>query len=262
MATYGDFTGTYGGDGGATSSPSVPEARTTMTAGDMRDFVRTHLDVEPDELPDLVLNVFLGEGFDKVIAAFNQDAPWLHVDYTFTAEAGVQVYDLDATTGLISPTPLQAIDDVRGPRYSLRPQQHQRMRARYRTESAPSAEPNDFSLWGRSLFLWPTPATDITYHVTGTRRPSSWITSNSFPDCPEEFHRIIAMWALGKGYAQQDDPEMGQFYTQAFDAELKKLMKRWSDENDAQPLVMGGGNRGGDKWRTQSVLGPLIYEWE
>lgn len=236
-------------------------ASPSMSPTALRDFVRTHLDVDSTELPNSLLDVFLIDGFNRVIGWFDESPSFYEVEYSFDTIASTQAYNLDTTSGLISPTPLQFIHDVRGPTWSLQPADHRGMRKLYRTESAPAGTPTRFSIYGRTLYLWPPPATVRTYTITGLRQPQDWLTSSAPPDCPNDFHELIAFWALNRGYAQQDDPQMASFYRDEFTAELKNRGQRYVHGNDAVPFQINGG-RQRDKWRTEHVLGPLIYDWE
>jgi hypothetical protein len=234
----------------------------SMTAGAIRSFVRTHLDVDADELPNELLDTFMRDGVIRIISYFDESPIWLQVDYGFATVVGQQSYDLDSTAGLISPKPLQAIDDVRGPLYSLSPRPHRQIRSEYRTD-APTGTPQNYSIWGRSLYLWPKPAKAEVYQILGVRQPNwDWLTSpTQVPDLPEEFHPLIAQWALARSYAQQDDPEMANFYRGEFSTELKNIAQRWRSNLTAQPLVLNGGS-GHEAYRTERTLGPLVYEWE
>lgn len=233
-----------------------------MDATAIRQFVRTHLDVDATELSSDLLDVFMRDAVIRIISFFNESPTWLQVQYSFTTIPGTQEYSLDSTSGLTSPTPLQSIDEVRGPLYSLTPRPHRQIRSEYRT-NAPSARPQFFSVWGRSLYLWPSPSDAYTMQILGVRRPNwDWITSGSgTPDTPEEFHPLIAQWTLSRAYAQQDDPQLADFYRSEFAGELRNIASRWTDNLTSQPLVMNGGRRV-EPYRTQRTLGPLTYSWE
>ena len=234
----------------------------TMSASAIRTFVYDHLDVDADELPTSLLDMFMRDAVIRIISFFNESPVWLQVEYSFDSVPSQQAYDLDATAGMNNPAPLQSIDEVRGPSYSLQPRIHRQVRSEFRSDS-PSGRPQQWSAWGRSLHLWPVPSSVETFSVLGTRQPNwDWISEgSSVPDCPEEFHPLIAQWTLSRAYAQQDDIEMADFYRSEFVSELKNIASRWTSNITAQPMVMNGGTKR-DPYRTQKVLGPVIYDWE
>lgn len=233
----------------------------TMSPTEIRQYVYDHLDVESSEVPTSVLDVFMQDGYNRIVGYFDDSPTWLHVEYTFTTIAGQQAYDLDSTGGLTSPTPLQTIADVRGPTWSLKPKPHRQMREQWQQATAMTATPQMWSQWGRSLYLWPAPSGAQVMTIDGTRQPMDWLATNAAPDCPAEFHRVIADYTMGRTYAQQDDPETATIFLDAFLPAVKQLATRYYDGTKAQPVVVNGGKRM-EPFRTQKALGPLVYPWE
>ena len=233
-----------------------------MTATTIRSFVRTSLDVDAEDIPDSLLDVWMQDAVTRIISHFGESPVWLQVEYTFTTVPSVQSYNLDTTEGLKVPQPLQTVDEVRSPLFSLTPRQHRQVRESYRTDS-PSGRPQEFSLWNRDLFLWPKPVAAEAIQVLGIRKPDwNWITTGSgAPDMPEEFHTLIAHWSLARAYAQQDDPEMANFFRGEFASTLVSTATRFINNVTALPMVMNGGRRH-EPYRTARTLGPLIYDWE
>jgi len=233
-----------------------------MSAANIKTYVLDHLDIDDDELKSSLLDHWMEDAVIRIIAYFDESPVWLQVEYSFDTVAGQQVYDLDSFAGLITPTPLQAVDEIRGPNYSLTPRSHRQVRESYRVD-APSGRPQEFSQWGRSIYLWPKPSAAETYYILGIRRPDlNWVTSvNGYPDLPEDFHHLIAQWTLSRAYAQQDDIEMADFYRSEFTRELANIASRWISNLTALPMVMNGG-RQREPYRTERALGPTIFDWE
>ena len=233
----------------------------SMSPTEIRQYIYDHLDIDATEVPTSVLNLFMADGYNRIIGEFDDSPTFLHVTYTFDSVTGTNEYDLDSTAGLTSPTALQDVADVRGPSWSLRPVSHRQARDKWRQTAPSSGSPNEFSVWGRSLFIWPQSTAATTYTVTGTRKPQDWLTLNAAPDCPEEFHRVLADYALGRTYAQQDDAEMAALYLNAFLPAIKMLSRRYFDGSVAQPVVVNRGSRA-EAWRVQKQLGPQIFDWD
>lgn len=235
-----------------------------LSLQDIRDFARTSLDTDATELPNALLDSFIYDGSQRID---NYSRVWSFraVDYSFTTTPNQQSYDMDAYLGLAGvPAPLQDIVDVRGPNFSLLPRDHRKLREAFRvSQSNVQSQANWFTRWGRLLYLWPTPATAVTYSVTGYRQATDWVGAAASPDFPTEFNDLLKSWALNRACAFLDDPGMSAFYRDEFEAELAKRARRYVEGNDAQPLIINGGSSSADDpWRTQSALGPLIYAWE
>ena len=238
-----------------------------MTASEIRTFVATSLDVDESDIPDEMLNVWMRDAVTRIISYFDESPTFLQVEYSFQTAIDQQSYNLDTLALFTNESefpvvgasyPLQAIDEVRGPNYSLTPRQHRQVRESYRGD-APSGRSQEFSLWGRDLFLWPKPSEVETYYLLGIRQPNWDWTENI--DLPQEFHILVAHWALARAYAQQDDPEMANFYREEFAGTLTSIASRFVSNTTALPMIMNGAGMR-EPYRTSRVLGPLVYEWE
>lgn len=235
-----------------------------MDLSTIQAFVRDSLDTDSTELPDSLLNVYIGEGYDKIIDASTQ---WrfFHVEDTLTTVADTQAYNIsgvDADRNSAFPYAYRLITDVRGDTWSLRPVAHAAIRALYRTTSPSSARPTSFSQHGDSIYLWAIPNGAYDFVVSGYRAPIDWIPlgAGSAPDAPDEFHQVIAFHALARGFAQQLDLETASYYAQAFDQRVAALVRRYTVPLVAGPYVQNGGTRVSSYAR--NGLGPLIYPFE
>lgn len=237
-------------------------ASISMTLQDMRDFVRNALDTDSTDLPDSLLDRYIADGSNRVD---EHSSRWSFraIDYSFATVANQQAYDIRSAARVSGITyPIIDIVDVRGPNWSLSPKDHAASRARWRrTSLTTNQNPSEFSLWGDSIYLWPAPTGGTTISITGYRDAIDWISLNSTPDFPGDFHELIAWWALNRGHAREGDPQMADFYRGEFEATLQKRADAWMTGLDAQPLVIGeSGSR--EQWRARNGMGPLIYSWE
>jgi hypothetical protein len=227
-----------------------------LSLADIRSFVRAHLDSDEDELPNSLVDRFIYNGSNR-LEQYSRTWTFRAVEYTFTTIADTRTYDLDTTSGLTAPAPLSDVVALQGPSFELKPADHRAMRVRYPSNADSSGNPTWFTVWGRTLYLWPKPSTAIEYAVVGYRHGLDWISTNSAPDFPDELHELIAWWALNRAYVFLDDPELGAFYRDEFDRELRIRARPYASAQDAQPLVVNGGTEGG---------GPLPfrarYDWE
>lgn len=224
-----------------------------LSLQNIRDFVRDHMDTDEEELPNSLLDRFIQDGSDR-IDNYSRTWGFRAVEYTLPVVSGTQSYDLDSEATLIAPAPLRDIVDLRGPSFTLTPSDHRLERERAST-TANSGTPRAWTLWGRSLYLWPVPSATADYTIIGYREATDWISVNDSPDFPDTFHELIAWWALNRAYAFLDDPEMSAFYRDEFALELRGRAKKYLTGADSAPFVMGGGRRG----LTTNNLGPLRW---
>lgn len=232
-----------------------------MSLQEIRDFVRGSLDVDAEELSDLILDVHISDGFDRAIGA-SRTWNFYAVENTITTTPGVQSYNVAGDTGSLTTgitAPLASITDVRGDTWSLTPVDHRATRAAMRKTAPASSRPWGWSEFGQSIVLWPIPDTTYSVDIAGYRHPNDWMTNPAnLPDCPSDFHNLLAYHALARGWAQQSDPEMAGYYSQLFQTDLVRLKGRYTGQLGSGPYLQNGGithmGRGG--------LGPLIYPFQ
>lgn len=205
-----------------------------ITLQQIRDQVRDTVELDETDIPNSVLDLFIREGFDRIVHdqrrwSFYED------DFSFTTTPGQGSYPLasiDAT--------LDTVEGVEHPSWMCLPISHQLVQGQY-AGSQVTGTPTNFSMWNDKLFLWPTPANPIVVSVRGYRKPTDWIAqgSGASPDCPEEFHPLIVVWALHRTYMQQDDMQMGQTLRSMFGEQLKVLSDDYTRPLVAEPSIVG-----------------------
>ena len=235
-----------------------------MSLAEMRAFVRTHLDVDSEELSDDLVDRFIQDASNR-IESYSKTWAFRQVEYTITTVDGVQPYTVFADTGNVAgiSLPLTDVVEIRGQDWSLKPADHRRMRRVYTQATTATAEtPYYWSRWGTEIYLWPEPSAATALDLLGYRKIRDWVGLNESPDFPYEFDELIAWWALNRGYAFLDDPEMASFYREEFYTELKERARPHINSEEASFVVAGGDKWGTAPWRMERTLGPLIYPFE
>lgn len=212
-----------------------------MNLSAIRSYVYSFLDIDTNDLPQGVLDVLIGQAWNRIIRS---ERRWSFLEQTgtFDSAAGTQEYPLATLTG--SPTasyPWRDIVDVSDPTWGpLYPIAHVAARRRF-TRPQSSNRPAAFSFHRGDLWLWPKPNAVITYTVDGYRKPIDWIAENSQPDAPDEFHPLIAQYALALAYGQQDDPAGAEQTMQRFDSAFAQVRQDYVDDSTAGPIILNGG---------------------
>jgi hypothetical protein len=214
----------------------------------IRDFVRSHLDIEEEDLPDAVLDVFINEGFQRCYRA-ERRWPFYLSRWTLNTVADTESYDLDDLDAL------GEITAIKGERYNLEWVGQAAADYAWPATSTSTSEPTHFQVEHRTLFLHPTPNDAYALTIKGYRTPTAMSTAGSEPDIDEDLHNTIATWALSRAYAQQDDPEMSSMFERQFADELNLFRRRLNSTPMQQPIVLGGGSGVGSPSR-------LRYDWE
>jgi hypothetical protein len=90
--------------------------------------------------------------------------------------------------------------------------------------------------------FWPIPDGVYGETVRGYRKPKDWVAAGAgaVPDCPEDFHNVIAIFAIAKAFEQQQDPESSQVQLQHFEQEVNELHSRYMRDPVPSPMVFNG----------------------
>jgi len=215
----------------------------------IRDYVRVHMDIEEDDLPDPVLDTFIREGSRRVEYS-EQRWPFYEAWSTLTANPGWTLYALDGFSGNLRRLAAMTLENENLEWRS--PEEIQEM------SSTTTGRPRYFTEWGGMVVLWPIPDAAYEFIVRGYRAQNDWVAdgAGAEPDMPEELHNTVALWALHRAYAQQEDPEMASLYRNTFDQELNEFGRRMTEMPLQRPLVMNG--RGKTSWRRSRPR----FDWE
>lgn len=238
-------------------------ASTSMTLADMRTFVYDTLDTDSTDLPTDLLDRFFIDGNQRVEAT-SDSWEFRQVDYTFTTTAGTQAYNVRDAAALVSGVeqPLRSISDARGPLWSIRPEDHRVMRARTRATATFTGQPTTMTLWGSSLYLWPTPNDAYAISLTAIREPIDWVGTSGTPDLPDDLAELVLWWGLSRAYARDGDLVSAQFHRDEFFVELPKRAAQYMGTLTAQPLILGGGTGLKNDFALSHWLAPLVFDWE
>lgn len=223
-----------------------------MDLQEIRDYVRSHLDIEVEDLPDVVLDVFIRDGSKRIERA-EERWPFYEVTYDFPTIAGQRDY---AFTDINSE--LDSIHSIRGEQWELKYLGQDTGDKRWSRNIQQTAEPTHFSTWGTTLRLYPDPDGAYDLIVRAYRKPIDWVAqgSGASPDLPNELHNTVATFALAKAYYQQEDLELGAQYERQFADELNMYRRRLNNTPQPQPLVMNSSR----KFPLLPIR--LHYDWE
>lgn len=206
------------------------------TLQELRDKVRIQTDLDVTDLPDPTLDGFLLEAFQATMAA---DAKWPFLETTWNVS-----FPAGAETATLPTGPdIAFIVRARSPQgWALLHLAHHIAEDAFAQDTF-GGEPEYYSLWGGTMYLWPIPTdtTSRTVQVRGFRKPTWSGVAATEIDGPEELHLAMFHYAVSLAYAQLEDPEQEANY-----------MRRWSQLVDAHrrnigisqqhtPLILNGG---------------------
>ena len=234
-----------------------------MNILEMRDYIRSVVDIDVSDISDDVLNRFLGEGYDLIVYS-DKRWPFYEVQNTFSTVDDQKDYSL-AEVGVNITNGLREINALRTDRHVITFVGRDEGDVVYPIETNTTGEPWWWSYWAESVRLYPTPSSVLTVSVRGYGDPTAFGAGSadtvSPSDLPTPFHVVIATYGLARAYEQQEDPTMANQYFAIFQQEFTNLKARYNDMPAPQPVLLN--SRSASRWRSQVILpNRLRYGWE
>lgn len=220
-----------------------------MNRQQLRDAVRSQTDLDEDDVPNAMVDLYLDEAFEQT-AALEQRWPFFEQHWEVQLLAGesattrpsdleglVSVRDRDTGARLLHIAHELAEDNLIG--------------------NHGHGVPRMYSTWGGEIVFWPGTSADRTYRLRGWRKPAEWAGSaGSVPDLDERLHRPLVHYAVSRVYAHLEDPELEQLYFGKYMDSVERARKAIMRPDVGRPLVLSRGlgfpRRIGAHWRLQT----------
>ena len=220
-----------------------------MNLNQIRVFVRTQLDLDETDLPDILLDVFIRDGYDHIL---NLERRWPFFEATWllsVPETGTMPLPGDADV-------LEAVLAADG---------HRLWRADTRwiednfAGSQAMGTPMYWSQINRTMYIWPKPSSSAQFYSRGYRRPLDWVGAGASAevDADQRLHIPVAYYACSMGYAQQEDEVLEATYMNRFREAVtvahSAVMRAWT----GQPKILNSVHYGaGRRPPSLSILPP------
>jgi hypothetical protein len=205
-----------------------------------RDYVRNHLEVDDEELPDSLLNIYLQDGFEQTIARDNR---WPRYEKTWSVSKVVDATTVTLPADLLVSSIMSVLNGIHQLIYIT--QENAELMF---SQAAPPTigQPVYYSVWGRELNLWPNPGAEASYDMTlrGYRQPVWYNDASGIPDLDERLHPALCYYAMALCYSAQEDEILEGVHMARWDRDVASLMRAIKDPPRHRPLVMNGGMGG------------------
>jgi hypothetical protein len=186
-----------------------------MTAAALRQTVRDITDLDAEDLPDSLLNLYLRDGYYRILD-LEKRWPWLEKTFTFNTVAEQRAYSISAFTA----DPMaQIVSIVDNTNVGLRLDMvgYDMAETTYVGSYDTSGDPLFYAVWAGQIHLFPKPNNVRTLTVRGYREPVDWITTEGNVDASANLHFPLAYYACSRVYQRLEDTVMAQEYKRSFD---------------------------------------------
>lgn len=187
----------------------------TMTATELRQTVRDITDLDIDDLPDSLLNLYIRDGYYRIL---DLEKRWnfLEKSFTFNTAAEQRSYSISGfTTDPISE--VISIVDNTNVGYRLEMIGHDEAERTYVGSYDTSGDPLFYTVWEGKIHLYPKPNNTRTLSVRGYREPIDWIGEDDAVDAAPSLHFALVYYACSRVYQRLEDSVMAGEYKRSFD---------------------------------------------
>jgi hypothetical protein len=223
----------------------------------LRDYVRTQLDVDEEELPNALLDSYFTEAFDRTIALETRwpfyETRWA-VAYTPSEALIILPEDCD-------PAGIMALIDLATGVRLLQISNEAAEDTFVGGQQNGSGTPASYSIYGSKIVLWPTPGeNERQYHLRGYRLSHDWMLdgASAEPDCDKRLHILFAHYAIALAYAQQEDEVLEDVYMKRWQNSFVSLHAAICKPRHHRPLVLNLGVPSAAATANPVIWGPPV----
>lgn len=227
-----------------------------MNLGDVRTTVRDISDLDTTDLPNSLLDTFVKEAFQRIVAL---ERRWPFFQETFTMDTIVDQ----------RPYSIAGIGDIReiisivettasGNRFTEIAYDDAEDIWLGNTDVA--GRPYFWAVWDAQIWLYPKPDAVYPLTVRAYRNPSyAWLSNTATEiDLDGWFHVLLAHYALARVFQRQEDSEMAAMYQRLFEEGVAMARKDLMKARSHRPLLLSGGRKYPTMRRWLQTLGSTL----
>tara|TARA_R110000868_G_scaffold74794_4_gene216396 strand:- start:1945 stop:2754 length:810 start_codon:yes stop_codon:yes gene_type:complete len=230
-----------------------------LTLAQMRAFVGelSDLDIGFDENDDIstdLVNGFIKEGFQKVVALSNR-WPYYQTTYSLAVLEGIRPYTsfLQTQPTVIGSNPKGITDisqiisvvnsDSNYSGNSLIYLDQAKCESIWVGASDQQSSPAYYSVWADQLNIWPLPDNNYSFTIRGFRNPSlTWMQNEGDPiDISPQLQLPLINYVMARIFQFQEDTEMSNEYMRSFERAIAIIQGNLTAPSSNRQLIMSGG---------------------
>jgi hypothetical protein len=206
----------------------------------LKNYVREHLEVDDEELPDTILNVYLQDAFERTVALDNR---WPRNENTWDVSKVVDSYTVTLPLDMSIPSIISVLGTNSRRLGYMSDENLEDMF--FSGVPTATGEPQYWTVWQGQLLLMPNPGLNVAYDLTirGYRQPVWSNAASTIPDIDARLHPAMAYYAMSLSYAAQEDEVLEGVYMARWDRDCRGFMKAILDPPRHRPVVLNGAGR-------------------
>jgi hypothetical protein len=215
----------------------------TMTASVLRSTVRDIVDLDTEDLPDSLLNLYIRDGYYRILD-LEKRWNWLETSFTFSTVANQRAYSISVFTADPISQVVSVVDNV-GVGARLDMVGYDMAEQTYIGSYDTSGDPLFYAVWNGSIHLFPKPNDVRVLSVRAYREPIDWQTTGGAVDAAPSLHFPLVYYACSRIYQKLEDAQMAAVYKQAFDEGVQLARSSIMKPASHGQLIMAHGQTRG-----------------
>jgi hypothetical protein len=228
----------------------------SITLTQLRTQVRNMADLDEVDLPDVIIDQFAREGFQRIYS-LERRWPYLQETYTFNTVVNQREYTI-STIGDIREIISVVDSSTAGNRLTLI--DYNQAEDIWLGNTDVPSRPYFYSFWDKKIQFWAKP--DAVYPITvrAFRNPVyTWLTDTEETiDLDEWFHALLPYFVLARVYQRQEDAQLSQMYLNSFEEGVALARRDLMKASSAQPVIMSAGRQYPTMRRWLQTLGATL----
>lgn len=215
----------------------------TMIATTLRQTVRDITDLDADDLPDSLLDLFIRDGYYRILD-IEKRWPFLETSFTFNTVIGQRAYTIaNFTADPISQVVSIVDNSDTGDRLDMIG--YDMGEATWNGTTDTNGDPIFYAVWQGQIHLFPKPDNVRTLTCRGYREPIDWQTSGGAVDAAPSLHFPLVYYAVSRVYQRLEDAQMAAVYKQSFDEGVSLARNNIMKPTSHGQLIMAHGQTKG-----------------
>jgi len=207
----------------------------------LRNYTRAQLEVDDEELPDAILNVYLQDAFERTIAMDNR---WPRNEGSWSLSQLPGNDGITCPPDMNIPSVMSVVATDNG--YRLAIIAHENAEDQFvPINSSGYVEPLYVSFWAGKMHLWPrlAPEQSFDIQVRAYTQPIWDNTASAIPDLDPRLHIALCYYAIALAYSAQEDEVLEGVYMARWNRDVMQSIRAIMEPVHNHPLVLHGGSR-------------------
>jgi hypothetical protein len=228
----------------------------SITLTQLRTQVRNMADLDEVDLPDIIVDQFAREGFQRIYS-LERRWPYLQETYTFNTVVDQREYTI-STIGDIREIISVVDSSTAGNRLTLI--DYNQAEDIWLGNTDVPSRPYFYSFWDKKIQFWAKPDAIYPITVRAFRNPVyTWLSNTSEAiDMDEWFHALLPYFVLARVYQRQEDAQLSQMYMNSFEEGVALARRDLMKASSAQPVIMSAGRQYPTMRRWLQTLGATL----